>query len=185
MRMLPVIALMGLICGCASAGPDFSAQPPREAWIVNTQGAPVGQARFQEGPEGVLIHLEFSAGALPPGWHGMHIHKKGDCADAADGFRDSSSHAQAHEGATHGLLNPEGPEAGDLPNLFAPTAGPFAAEAFSPWLTLDPMGAEDRASLLDEDGAALVIHAGPDDHVTQPIGGAGARIACAALTRAP
>ena len=30
-------------------------------------------------------------------------------------------------------------------------------------------------------GRALVIHASPDDHVTQPIGGAGARIACGVI----
>ena len=28
------------------------------------------------------------------------------------------------------------------------------------------------------DGSAVVIHANPDDHMTQPIGGAGARVAC-------
>jgi len=28
---------------------------------------------------------------------------------------------------------------------------------------------------------AVVIHASPDDHASQPIGGAGARVACAAI----
>jgi Cu-Zn family superoxide dismutase len=32
--------------------------------------------------------------------------------------------------------------------------------------------------LLDEDGSAVVIHADPDDHRTQPIGGSGARVGC-------
>ena len=36
-----------------------------------------------------------------------------------------------------------------------------------------------EAALLDADGTALVIHAEPDDHLTQPIGGSGPRIACA------
>ncbi len=35
--------------------------------------------------------------------------------------------------------------------------------------------------LLDDDGFAVVVHAEPDDHHSQPIGGAGARIACAAI----
>ncbi|HBS33699.1 MAG TPA: superoxide dismutase family protein, partial [Parvularcula sp.] len=35
--------------------------------------------------------------------------------------------------------------------------------------------------LLDDDGFAIIIHANPDDHVTQPIGGAGDRVACAAF----
>jgi Cu-Zn family superoxide dismutase len=86
------------------------------------------------------------------------------------------------------LLSADGPEAGDLPNLHASPTGAFGAEIFSPWITLaaDPVGPRpQRQPLLDADGTALVIHAGADDHLTQPIGGAGARIACAALTPLP
>lgn len=36
-------------------------------------------------------------------------------------------------------------------------------------------------ALFDEDGSALVIHANEDDQITQPIGGAGARIGCSEL----
>ena len=36
-------------------------------------------------------------------------------------------------------------------------------------------------ALRDADGSALVIHASPDDHMSQPIGGAGGRIACAVI----
>ncbi|HBX92207.1 MAG TPA: superoxide dismutase, partial [Hyphomonas sp.] len=36
-------------------------------------------------------------------------------------------------------------------------------------------------SLLDEDGSALIIHEAEDDHMTQPIGGAGARVACGVI----
>ena len=35
--------------------------------------------------------------------------------------------------------------------------------------------------LLDADGSALVIHANADDHASQPIGGAGDRVACAVI----
>jgi Cu-Zn family superoxide dismutase len=34
---------------------------------------------------------------------------------------------------------------------------------------------------MDADGAALVIHANPDDYRSQPIGGAGDRVACAVI----
>ena len=38
-------------------------------------------------------------------------------------------------------------------------------------------------SLFDDDGSALVIHAGPDDYTSQPSGDAGGRIACAVIER--
>jgi Cu-Zn family superoxide dismutase len=37
------------------------------------------------------------------------------------------------------------------------------------------------AALRDADGSAVVIHANPDDHMAQPIGGAGPRVACAVI----
>jgi Cu-Zn family superoxide dismutase len=40
-------------------------------------------------------------------------------------------------------------------------------------------------SLLDGDGAAVVIHEGPDDYKTDPAGAAGDRIACGVLQLGP
>jgi Cu-Zn family superoxide dismutase len=144
---------------------------------------------FVEAPSGVLIRLEFSERSLPAGWHGLHLHARGDCSDFAAGFQASGGHVGMNPRIQHGLLNPAGPEAGDLPNLLAPPTGAFGAEFFSERITLsaNPVGEQrrQRQPLLDADGSALVIHAGPDDQRTQPIGGAGARIACAALTPLP
>lgn len=36
---------------------------------------------------------------------------------------------------------------------------------------------------MDGDGSAFIIHEKPDDHVSQPNGGAGARIACGIIMR--
>ena len=172
---------------CASSAPEVSPalhQPVRSAWIVGRDGSAIGQAHFTEAPAGVLIRLEFSQGALTPGWHGLHLHGHGDCSDSAAGFQASGGHQGMGHGVAHGLLNPAGPEAGDLPNIFA-VPGPFAAEVFTPFVTLHSAAVNGRQPLMDADGAALLIHAGPDDHQTQPIGGAGARVACAALTPLP
>ena len=76
-------------------------------------------------------------------------------------------------GKKHGMNNPAGPHAGDMPNVEVAANGVLSA-------TLTLAGAS-MASLLDADGAALVIHAVADDYVTDPSGNSGARIACAVI----
>ncbi len=189
MRPIAASLCAALLAACASA-PGYIPAPSKTAWIVGTEGRPIGQATFRDGPHGVLIQLDFSEGALPTGWHGLHLHQRGDCSDFAAGFQASGGHVGMGPRVQHGLMNPQGPEAGDLPNVFAPPSGVFAAEVFAPMVTLGPRVPRsasriERLSLLDDDGSALLIHAGPDDQMSQPIGGAGARIACAALTPLP
>jgi Cu-Zn family superoxide dismutase len=70
----------------------------------------------------------------------------------------------------HGTMNPQGPHQGDLPNLVIGSDGRGTIGAVIPGATL--------AGLLDADGAAMVIHAGPDDLMTDPSGNSGGRIAC-------
>jgi len=194
MRPLAALLLAALLAACASPGGRTEIAPlaaPRTVWIVGGEGRAVGQATFTGGPNGVLIRLEFSEGALPPGWHGVHLHQRGDCSDFADGFQASGGHVGMGDRVQHGLMNTEGPEAGDVPNIYAPPRSVFAAELFAPYVVLAnervPGNARSREKLplLDDDGTALLVHAGPDDQLSQPIGGAGARIACAALTRLP
>ena len=194
MRLAAVFATV-LVSGCvaieANEAPVAPPPPPAvsaalgrtmDAPIVNAQGAPIGMAHFKEGPWGVLIRLEFNARALTPGWHGAHLHQNGDCADFAAGFQASGGHVgKGMDGAMHGLLNAGGPEAGDLPSIFAPEAGPFGAELFTPNVTLAAVAQDWRQPLLGAQGAALIVHASADDPTTQPIGGAGPRVACAAL----
>jgi Cu-Zn family superoxide dismutase len=150
-----------------------------EAPIMNRQGQQVGTAHLTEGPNGLLVRLEFRTGALSPGWHGLHFHERGACDDAAAGFKASGAHAGHAEGG-HGLLNPRGPEPGDLPSIFAPASGAFEAEVYSPFLTLGQ--GQGRTPVWDADGSALIIHANRDDQTSQPIGGAGDRVACAVFT---
>ncbi|OYD53216.1 superoxide dismutase [Thauera propionica] len=146
------------------------------ASIIDRQGQTVGTATLVEGPQGVMIHL--TAKGLPPGPKAIHIHSVGTCEDPDKGFVASKGHLNP-DGRKHGLMNPEGPDAGDLPNLFVHADGSVEAELYTPLASLDGRGG--RAKILDEDGAALVIHENRDDHATQPIGGAGARVFCGVI----
>ena len=138
-------------------------------------GVEAGAATLTQGPKGVLVHLVTKG--LAPGWHAVHFHEVGDCS--APDFKSAGGHVHAQATHIHGLLNPDANEAGDLPNLFVAADGTGAAEFFSATVSLN--GAGGLPPLLDKDGSALVIHANPDDFVTQPIGGAGARIACGVI----
>lgn len=144
-----------------------------QATVLGSTGTSIGSVNFKQSPHGVLIRVELGAGALSPGWHGLHLHQIGDCSDTGI-YKLSGGHVGKVAGG-HGLLNPAGPEGGDTPNIFAAADGSAAMEIITARVTL--------SELTDADGSALIIHAGEDDHITQPIGGAGARVACAVLRR--
>jgi Cu-Zn family superoxide dismutase len=152
--------------------PEAAKPATASAKLVGATGADLGLATFIDAPTGVLIKIE--AKGLTPGWHGLHFHEKGDCSKAD--FTSAGAHVHGAAKAVHGLLNPAANEAGDLPNLYVGADGLGFAEVFSTTVSLK--GAGDRSALLDADGSAVVVHASPDDHMAQPIGGAGARVAC-------
>lgn len=136
----------------------------------------IGTATLTESPHGVLIYLDLHS--LPPGPKAIHIHSVGNCNDPEAGFKASTGHLNP-DGKKHGLMNPKGPDNGDLPNLYVREDGTFEAEFFTTLASLGGQGG--RAKILDEDGAAFVIHQDRDDHITQPIGGAGPRIGCGVI----
>ena len=120
-----------------------------------------------------MLRLAIRAGGLAPGWHALQFHAVGDCSDAGT-FERAKGHVN-HDGGKHGFLNPEGPDEGDLPNVYANPDGSANAEVW----TDTPLNGE--GGLRDRDGSALIVHAGEDDHTTQPIGNAGARVACTVI----
>ncbi|MBL8537214.1 MAG: superoxide dismutase family protein [Hyphomonadaceae bacterium] len=198
MRQLAALVSAAFLSGCTlfGFGDDDSPAPDpalaeRTVWIVGTEGRAIGQATFSSAPGGTLIRLEFSERSLPAGWHGAHLHHVGDCSDFAAGFQASRGHLGAGERVAHGHRQATGPEAGDLINIYAPASGVFGAEVFAPYVRLASRRVPGNANtrevlpLFDEDGTALVIHANPDDHASQPVGGAGSRLACAALRATP
>jgi Cu-Zn family superoxide dismutase len=166
-----------------AAAVGHSAMTPRatpgqtgQASIINGQGAEIGKATLTQGATGLLIKVEVAG--LTPGWHGIHIHATGQCAAP---FTSAGAHINHTDPKTpHGLLNAQGPDDGDLPNLYAAADGSAKAEFFTTQARISQDGPGQW--LWDSDGSALVIHANPDDHNSQPIGGAGDRVACAVLS---
>lgn len=150
------------------------------AKLVNADGESVGKVAFHQAPRGVLLTVD--AHNLPPGAHGIHLHTVGHCAPD---FTAAKGHVNTTQ-RKHGLLNPDGPDSGDLPNLHVAANGRAKAEFYNTRIAVRQEEQSDRGvpALLDEDGAAVVIHANPDDHVSQPIGGAGGRIACGVVENA-
>jgi Cu-Zn family superoxide dismutase len=145
-----------------------------EGPIVGAKGDQIGKIAIRSSENATVVRITINAGGLPPGWHGAHFHSVGDCSDVGQ-FQLSKGHVN-HENAKHGLLNPEGPDEGDLPNIYANADGSVNAEVSTESIVL--AGAQ---GLKNSDGSALVIHANEDDHASQPIGNAGARIACAVI----
>lgn len=175
LSMISVVALSTMAAQAAHHGGAKSAT----AEFIDREKNAVGTATLTESPHGVLIYLDFKG--LPPGPKAIHIHSVGTCDDPGEGFVASKGHLNP-DGKEHGLFNQAGPDGGDLTNLYVRDDGTFEAEFFT---TLASLGGHDgRAKILDEDGAALVIHENRDDHITQPIGGAGSRIACGVVKKA-
>lgn len=182
MRRATSLIALGVLAFAVPAQAEMEAIPTDEpaveliaefpevvADILGDNGHIIGKATFRQGTIGVLANIE--AKKLPAGTHGMHLHAVGTC-EHMEHFKTASGHIDPDE-KEHGFLNANGPEKGDLPNLIVHEDGTAAVELFLPQV--------DVKDLLDDDGTSLMIHEAADDHMTQPIGGSGARIACGVL----
>jgi len=171
-RSLTIVLSLALWAGLASAQ---TAPEARTSSLKGANGQVIGQVTVTAAPNGVILRVQTKG--LAPGWHGMHFHEKADCSDPA--FKGAGGHIHAKTPVVHGMLNADFNDAGDLPNLYINADGSGTVELYSTLVTLNRSGA--RPALLDADGSALVIHANPDDYKSQPIGGAGERVACAPI----
>jgi len=173
-RLILLLALAGaaLAIGAPVLALGSTGASHATAELRDAAGTVVGWADFTEDANGGL-HVNVHVKGVPAGLHGIHIHATGACSPdflAAGGHHNPGA-------VVHGLESVSGGHAGDLPNLEVNTAGVGHLNATS-----------DRASLsngpttvFDGDGSALVIHAGPDDQVTNPTGNSGGRIACGVI----
>src|SRR3954454_3019154 len=150
------------------------AEPPGGAPmpLINSGGQTIGSVRAWQTTGGISFHV--AATGLPHGLHGIHVHPIGRC-DPPD-FASAGTHWNPL-GRQHGLNNPQGPHAGDLPNVEVAANGVLNQTLVLPHASL--------AELLDADGASILIHANADDYVSQPSGNSGPKIACAVLGPGP
>lgn len=168
--------IAAVVCAAAPAAPAFAqatGTTAASAVLRDASGAVVGTATFRQAGNGVAI--SFQGRGLPAGQHGIHVHETGRC-DAPD-FATAGGHFNPAD-RQHGLQNPAGAHAGDLPNL---TVGANGNASFNATNTMVTLGAGAN-SLLKTGGTALVIHADRDDEMTNPSGNSGARIACGVIT---
>ncbi|VXC81873.1 Superoxide dismutase (Cu-Zn) precursor [Sphingomonas sp. AX6] len=135
------------------------------AQIRTADGTQVGTANAVEADGAIQVTVNGTG--MPPGERGFHIHQVGAC-DGPD-FQTAGGHWNPTN-AQHGTDNPNGPHAGDMPNLTVAADG-TASTSFT-------LPAGSFAGLMDGDGSAIVVHEGPDDMRTDPSGDSGARIAC-------
>jgi Cu-Zn family superoxide dismutase len=171
-NFLIILACTPLLAACSTV-PEPQGGPPMP--LVNASGQTIGSVRAWQTAGGVTFRVE--ATGLPHGVHGIHVHAVGRC-DPPD-FASAGPHWNP-AARKHGMHNPLGPHAGDLPNVEVAANGVLGATLTLPNASLfAPPGAP--GALLDADGATLVIHAQADDYVTDPSGNSGPRIACAVI----
>jgi Cu-Zn family superoxide dismutase len=140
----------------------------------------MGAAVFEKVASDQIKLTVIVSGAMPvSAAHGIHIHANGDCGSSSDG-----DGGTVPGGAAGGHWNPEAHQhgtsvgtnhLGDIGNI---TVGPTGIGTLTFMTDKWTMGTGAANDILNH---ALVLHAGPDDGVTQPTGNAGGRIACAVI----
>ncbi|HEY8376827.1 MAG TPA: superoxide dismutase family protein [Nannocystis sp.] len=172
--MLRLLLPLSILAICAFAcGGDDAPTPDATAELVPLMGSGVeGIVTFTHHGEGEVL-IEADITGLTPGKHGFHIHEWGDCS-APDG-----SSAGGHfnpDMVDHG--DPAGPvhHAGDYGNLVADADGHAVYTRVMDTATFSLSGGK-----YDIRGRAVIIHADPDDFMTQPTGNAGGRLACGVI----
>jgi Cu-Zn family superoxide dismutase len=174
-----VAALATVVCfasvGCKSMQQIGDAVSKGQVVMYNVSGTPIGTGDIWQ-DKGGTVHVEIATITLPAGTHGIHFHQVGKCEGGTTAFSTAGAHYNPMA-MEHGLNNPKGPHAGDNDNIEIPASGVGRIHFTTNRVTLTP----GPTTLLDPDGSSLVIHANPDDQMTNPSGNSGGRIACAVV----
>jgi Cu-Zn family superoxide dismutase len=172
MRLHNMIAIAaGLVLSLAFSA---SAQKPVKVALSDAQGNSVGTAELSASAKGVSIRLDLKN--LTPGIHAIHVHSVAKCEGPA--FTTAGPHFNP-DMKHHGLENPEGPHAGDIPNFTVGDNGTAKTTVVATGVTMG----DDAHSIFSNGGTALVIHAKADDMKSDPAGNSGDRIACGVISK--
>lgn len=155
------------LAGCQSMSPGGPALA--SAGLKSTTGnKTVGEVTFEQVGAKVRVTAQV-IGLKPNQEHGFHIHELGNCG-SGDGMS-AGGHFNPY-GKPHG--RGESRHAGDLPNLKADAKGRAKLAVDVDVITVTP----GPASII---GRGIIVHAQPDDYASQPVGNAGARMACGVI----
>jgi Cu-Zn family superoxide dismutase len=172
MRLQNKIAITAALV--ISTAISASAQKAVKVELHDGQGSSVGTAELSSTPQGVKINLNLKN--LSPGEHAIHVHSAAKCEGPA--FTTAGGHLNP-DMKHHGLMNPEGPHAGDMPNFTVSADGTAKTTVVAPGVTMG----DDPHSVFTGGGTALVIHAMADDMKSDPAGNSGARVACGVISK--
>ena len=169
-KPLLAVLVVGFLGGCASLG---GGEMRATAHLQPTRGNNVtGNATFTQKGDKVVVAAKVT-GLKPNQEHGFHVHDKGDCS-SGDGMS-AAGHFNP-KGSPHGHHSTQARHAGDMPNLKADAYGNANMTAELDIITVS----EGPTSVV---GRGLIVHAQPDDYKSQPVGNAGARMACAVIQK--
>jgi len=144
-----------------------------EVDLIDQDGISIGVASLSEEKDGV--HIQIDAHHLPEGLHGFHIHENGVCDPPT--FESAGAHFNPSE-KKHGLKRESGSHNGDMENIEVNADGTVEQQLINDAVTLRK---GEKHSLVNGKGTSLIIHADPDDYISQPAGNAGERIVCGVI----
>jgi Cu-Zn family superoxide dismutase len=169
--LITLIGAMTLVA-CQSNPFQSSGKQARANLEAKSGSKVAGQVDFAEQGNKTRVSVKVS-GLKPNSQHGFHVHEKGDCSSAdaltAGGHFNPDGNPHAHAGAARR-------HAGDLVNLVADSKGESTASFEVDTIRVD----EGKHGILNR---AVIIHANPDDYVSQPVGNAGGRLACGIIKK--
>ena len=171
---LKFLLLALVLAGCSSAILTRIPVASASATLTTVNGTAAGTVQLRQAAGGTVT-VDVNAIGLTPGAHGIHFHEVGQC-EGASAFATAGAHYNPLN-REHGLERPAGPHAGDAPNLVAGTSGTANVSFTTDRITLT----SGSVSLFDPNGSSVVIHAAPDDQVSQPSGNSGGRVACGVI----